>query len=365
MRITFILPGRSLSGGARVVATYAQRLLRRGHDVHVAYRKRCWPEPWRVRGFAARCGERVQSWLAGEKDHLSRLSRDRLIATPAGRPILVDDLPDGDAVVATWWETADWVAALPPSKGRPFYLIQGYEVWGDQPERVDATWRHPMQKIIVSRWLADLARGRFGDSRAVLIPNGVDPQQFFAPPRDPHSPPTIGFAYSTTKLKGIDVALEVVRQVRQSLPELRVISFGTQRPDAALPLPPDTVFHRRPPQDSLRHIYSSCDVWLLTSRREGFALPALEAMACRCPVVATRCGGPEDFVRDGDNGLLVDVDDARGAADRLIELLRNKDQLRLFSEAAQQTAAEFDWDRSTGLLEGVLAGDLHQATRTQ
>ena len=95
--------------------------------------------------------------------------------------------------MATWWETADWVAALSPSKGRPFYLIQGYEVWGDQPERVDATWRYPMQKIVVSRWLADLARDRFGDARAVLIPNGVDSRQFFAPPRDPHSPPAIGF----------------------------------------------------------------------------------------------------------------------------------------------------------------------------
>jgi glycosyltransferase involved in cell wall biosynthesis len=363
MRITFILPGRSLSGGAKVVATYAERLLRRGHDVRVAYRKRAWPKPWRVRGFVTRCGEQVRSWVVPAKDHLSRLSRDRLIAVSAGRPILADDLPDGDAVVATWWETADWVAALPPSKGRAFYLIQGYEVWGDQPERVDATWRHPMQKIVVSRWLADLARSRFGDARAVLIPNGVDPEQFFAPPRDPHSPPAIGFAYSATRLKGIDVALQVVRHVRRSLPELRVVSFGTRRPDARLPLPPGTVFHCRPPQESLRHIYSSCDVWLLTSRREGFALPALEAMACRCPVVATRCGGPEDFLRDGVNGHLVDVDDVQGAADRLIELLRNKDQLRLFSEAAHQTSAEFGWDRSTDLLESVLAGDRHQAPR--
>jgi len=363
MRITFILPGRSLSGGAKVVTTYAERLLRRGHDVHVAYRKRGWPEPWHVRGFVTRCGQQVRSWLAGEQDHLSRLSPDRQIATPAGRPVLADDLPDGDAVVATCWETADWVAALPLSKGRPFYLIQGYEVWGDQPQRVDATWRYPMQKIVVSRWLADLARDRFGDSRAMLIPNGVDSKQFFAAPRDPHNPPAIGFAYSTTKLKGIDVALEVVRHVRRSLPELRVVSFGTECPDAALPLPPGTVFHRRPPQDSLRHIYSSCDVWLLTSRREGFGLPALEAMACRCPVVATRCGGPEDFVRDGVNGWLVDVDDVQGAADRLIELLRDRDQLRRFSEVARQTAAEFDWDRSTGLLERVLSDEQPRAAQ--
>ena len=365
MKITFILPARSLSGGAKVVATYAQRLLRRGHDVRVAYRKRRWPEPWHVRGFAARCGEQVRSWLAEEKDHLSCLSRDRLIATPAGRPILADDLPDGDAVVATWWETAEWVAALPPAKGKPFYLIQHYEVWGGDAERVDATWCHPMQKIVVSRWLLDLARDRFGDNTAAWVPNGVDREQFFASPRGDRAAPTVGFAYSNTDWKGCDIAFEVVRRAREAIPALRVVSFGTEQPDARLPLPPDTVFHRCPPQQSLRHIYSNCDVWLLTSRREGFGLPALEAMACHCPVVATRCGGPEDFVRDGVNGALVKVDDAREAADRLIELLRDRDQLRRFSKAAQQTAVDFDWDRSTEALERVLAGDPHQTRRAE
>ncbi|MFZ3585099.1 hypothetical protein ACOI1H_23630, partial [Loktanella sp. DJP18] len=35
-----------------------------------------------------------------------------------------DDLPDSDVIIATWWETAEWVAALPSIKGRKFYLLQ-------------------------------------------------------------------------------------------------------------------------------------------------------------------------------------------------------------------------------------------------
>jgi glycosyltransferase involved in cell wall biosynthesis len=50
--------------------------------------------------------------------------------------------------------------------------------------------------------------------------------------------------------------------------------------------------------------YRSCDVFVFTSRLEGFGLPPLEAMACGVPVVTTNCGGVTDFV-DGRNALIV------------------------------------------------------------
>ena len=39
-------------------------------------------------------------------------------------------------------------------------------------------------------------------------------------------------------------------------------------------------------------------------------VPGIEAMACHCPIVSTKCGGPADFVRDDDNGYLVEIGDA-------------------------------------------------------
>lgn len=56
------------------------------------------------------------------------------------------------------------------------------------------------------------------------------------------------------------------------------------------------------------------DVFVLPSHQEGLCIAALEAMACGCPVVSTRCGGPEEFVVNGETGLLVDSDPEAMAA---------------------------------------------------
>jgi len=56
------------------------------------------------------------------------------------------------------------------------------------------------------------------------------------------------------------------------------------------------------------------DVYLLTSISEGFSLSLVQAQACGVPAVATRCGGPEEIMRDGETGMLAAVADAEGLA---------------------------------------------------
>ena len=70
--------------------------------------------------------------------------------------------------------------------------------------------------------------------------------------------------------------------------------------------------------------YNRASVFLLSSRYEGWGLPAAEAMACGAAVVATRCGGVEDFVHDERNGLLAPVADPRTLADATLRLLRDE-----------------------------------------
>ena len=84
-------------------------------------------------------------------------------------------------------------------------------------------------------------------------------------------------------------------------------------------------------------------------------MPGLEAAACRCPIVATRCGGTEDYVRDGENGFLVPVGDARMMADRILDVLRAPAaSWSEMSEASYSISKEFDWDRSAEKLERFL-----------
>jgi len=161
MRITFVLEAASLAGGVRVVAIYAKELSRRGHQVCIISTQR---PPYSTR-------HKIKSLLKGQgwpgypplgPTHLDDLGVEHRMLK-SYRPVRDKDVPDADVVVATWWKTADWVAALSPKKGAKAYLIQHYETWGGPPGEVDRTWRLPLHKIVISRWLADLARDKYGD----------------------------------------------------------------------------------------------------------------------------------------------------------------------------------------------------------
>lgn len=75
------------------------------------------------------------------------------------------------------------------------------------------------------------------------------------------------------------------------------------------------------PDDLARELNSS-DVFVLPSRLETFSVVAAEALATGKPVVATRCGGPEDFVND-ETGRLVPVNDDVALAEGIREICNN------------------------------------------
>jgi glycosyltransferase involved in cell wall biosynthesis len=356
MRVTFVLPYTGMTGGNRVLAIYAERLHRRGHEVTVV------SHPPVQRRLLGKLKSLVfgRGWpkLEPEPSFFDGLAVPHHVLESA-RPVVDDDVPNADVILATYWKTARGVAALSPRKGKKAILLQGYETSPGRWERaIDAAWRLPLHKIVVAEWLVHLARDRFGDFNVHYVPNSVDTEQFYAPARGKQGTPTVGMLYSTLHLKGIDVSLAALEQVKRQIGNLRVVAFGAERVSTQLPLPDWAEFHYRPPQDQLPRLYGQCDVWLCGSRQEGFHLPPLEAMACRCPVVSTRIGGPADFVEDGINGFLVDVEDSTRLAERLVEALTLSDATwRQISKAALATATRYTWDDATELLE-VALGDV-------
>jgi glycosyltransferase involved in cell wall biosynthesis len=352
LKITFVLPVADLSGGVRVVAIYADRLRQRGHEVTVVSRPHA-PRSLRDRLRGLRRGQGWLPRMRREPSHLDGLPvRHHVI--DGQRAIINEDLPDADVVVATWWETAEWVAALSPQKGAKAYFIQHHELWGsDRPDRVKATYRLPLHKITISRWLIDLMRDEYGDKDVTLVLNSVDTKQFFAPPRGKQSRPTVGFLYhAKVGWKGGDVVGRVLALAKAQLPDLHVVSFGALPQSAELPLPEGSTFVCRPAQDKIRELYAQCDAWLCGSRAEGFHLPPLEAMACRCPVVSTRVGGPIDIIEEGKQGRLVAVDDVDALARCLVEVLSlDEASWRAMSDAALEIALRYTWDDATTLFE--------------
>lgn len=364
MRVTFTIASADMAGGCKVVSIYVRELIALGHEAIVIS-----PPP-----RAVPLRSRLRSALRGNFSALippKHVSHLELLGVPHTyldryRPITAADVPDADVIIGTWWETMEWIRDFPRSKGARAYFIQGNETdLGNDRERVMRTWDVPSQKITVSSWLLELVKERTAEEDIALVPNTVDRAQFDAPPRGKQPRPTLGVAYASIPLKGFDVACRAIARIRKEIPDLRIVTFASSKPVTHQPLPAGAEFTYRPPQDHIRELYASCDVWLSSSRAEGFGLPALEAMACRCPLVSTRYGGPADFLRDDENGYLVDVDDDEALARRAIEILQAPEaKWRQLSDAAYATAHRYTWTDATLKLVAALEHAIEKAPRT-
>ena len=354
MRVTFVIPNDNLSGGIKVVAIYARALQQRGHEVLVVGNQRPARRMSRLDRLWLRFGSVIDSPAPGS--HFEDGGVELRLLPPA-RKLKKDDLPDADIVIATFWTTAEFVATLPESKGRKCYLIQGHEIHPGQPlERIHATFRSSMQKIVVSEWLRGIMADEYGDTAAVLVPNGVDCSQFHASRRTRNGTPTVGYLHHIAAFKGADIAIEAIACARRRYPELRSIAFGRGLLADGPPDPGLDEYYYRPAQSAIRDIYAACDLWLFPSRREGFGLPLLEAAACGTPLVAAPAGAAPEIIADG-AGILVETDDPTAMAEGILRVLEMSGaEWEVLSARCVEIARERDWFASEARLESVLEG---------
>jgi glycosyltransferase involved in cell wall biosynthesis len=103
-----------------------------------------------------------------------------------------------------------------------------------------------------------------------------------------------------------------------------------------------------PGRTEIREWLERADVFVHTSRWEGFGIVLLEAMLAGLPVVATRVSAVPEIVVDGETGALVEVSDAEGIARELGALLADPGRARRLGEAGRARArAEFSVARMT------------------
>lgn len=356
MKITFIMPFVGTEGGVRVCAIYADRLSHRGHDVRVLS---CEADPLplreRVRRFARRALGREKA--VPHRSHFDGLPHlHRKLPHPG--PIKASEVPDGDVVIATWWETAMWVDGYPPSKGAKVHFIQHDErvMYADpaQQARVGQIWRlNGFRRATVAEWITRVGREEYG-AEARTIPNAVDHEAFSAPPRQRNSPPTVGMMFSHVPFKGSDIGIEAVRRAVKQVPELRFSIFSADRRPRDLDLPGTVSWLQNPSPAELADYYRSLDVLLFPSRCEGFGLPILESMACRTPVIGFPTGAAPELIARG-GGRLVPMGDAKAMADAIVEVTSGPAaDWRCMSDAAFETAEASDWDGATELFEQFL-----------
>jgi glycosyltransferase involved in cell wall biosynthesis len=358
MRVTFLLPryGWQPSGGFAVVYIYAGLLAERGHDVEVIHPRRLPPGGWEVpSGLYNRlhyAGGRLRDRLFTPRLEWARPDpRVRLRYVPE---LSAEHVPDADAVIATWWSTAEAALALPPAKGARYHLIQGYGTWSGAEDRVHAVWRAPLHKIFIARWLLTRAL-ELGvpESMTTLIPNAVDLGVFRVQRPIDSRGPSVAMLYSSQSYKGGDIGLEILRRVRQQVPALTAVLFGVGRAPAGLPS--WIRYIRRAKREQLAvNVYNEAAVYLCPSISEGWHLPPAEAMACGCALVASDIGGVHDYAVDGETALLFEPGDVPAGTELVTQLLIDRERRARLARRGLTKIETFSWERSASLLAGLL-----------
>ena len=95
-------------------------------------------------------------------------------------------------------------------------------------------------------------------------------------------------------------------------------------------------------QDAVEEILSVSDLFIMPSESESFGLAALEAMACKVPVITSNAGGLPELNINGVTGFMDNVGDIEAMAEHSIHILEDDKRLAAFKEGALKRAQEFD-----------------------
>jgi glycosyltransferase involved in cell wall biosynthesis len=106
------------------------------------------------------------------------------------------------------------------------------------------------------------------------------------------------------------------------------------------------------PHEELASLYNLADLFVMPSYYEGFGFALLEAMACDCPVVASRTGALPEV--SGGAALLADPNDPSDFSEKIISVLNNESLRRDLQKKGRERAMYFSWERTARLtLEGL------------
>lgn len=188
-------------------------------------------------------------------------------------------------------------------------------------------------------------------AKLTLVPYGI-PEHWFDLKPDPQ-PGRILFVGQVGLRKGNHVLAAAARLLRSRGARFTCRVAGPAQVDVSHPLFEGPTYLGQVPRSQVQEEFRRADIFVLPTLAEGMALVHIEAMACGVPVITTpHCGA---VVRDGVDGFIVPIRDAEALADRLQQLIEQRDRREAMGRAARATAASYTWAAyGRRLLEALL-----------
>lgn len=357
MRVCFVLPGASLTGGIVLAAETARELSKLGHNVVLVH------TGWRSEG----------TWMPAEisirrPTIFGRLLRRALMqgapslswVDHANQSLLMRALAavDPEVYIATSGTTVLPAVAAAQTKPVVQYLMHDeLLVNANDPVKVSiaAGARAIVQHFWAnSSWLADRVLAATGRRPDLVFP-GVDGRLFNPGSRRLETgttPLRVATLVKDLPEKGFDVLLKAFALVAEQR-ELLWIGFGSAPRAPSRAYPCRFEYHANPHGDALASIYRDADVFVSASLLESFPLPPLEAMACGTPVVTTR-SGTEDYATDGVNALVVTEGNATALASAVQVLGDDRQLWERLRAGGLATASAFTWAHTGARAEKLL-----------
>lgn len=191
-------------------------------------------------------------------------------------------------------------------------------------------------------------------SRSVIIPNGVDMTAFRRGRDDsirielqlPKDAILVGAVGNVRAAKAYDNFMRAARTLADQSARFYFVIAGEcsgaladelMRLRAQLKLENRFFFlGLRPDIPTVLH---NLDLFVLSSKSEGFSIACVEAMACEVPVISTRCGGPEQIL-ENECGILVASENAGELADAIYRVAHEPELVKNLTQAALERAQD-------------------------
>ena len=195
-----------------------------------------------------------------------------------------------------------------------------------------------------------------------VIPNFVDLLRFSQKAKDhfkkaiaPDGEKIIIHTSNFRKVKRVPDVVYIFAKILEKIPsKLLLVGDGPERSSVEqlcreLNLGQNVRFLGK--QDAVEEILSVADLFVMPSETESFGLAALEAMACRIPVISTNEGGIPELNIDGETGFMSNIGDVTEMAANAVYILEDEKRLAKFKENALARAIQFDISYITPLYE--------------